>query len=213
MRRIIMACGLVLVLAVFCRTAVRAQQSSADKTAAAPAAMQAPTPGPEMDRLKFLIGTWDVQGEYLKTPLTGEGGKQTGWYKAQLGPGGFSIIADFEDESPLGKEIGHELFAWDPATSGYTTATVGNFPGLIVGKAQWEGDNFVTQLDFNYGRRRNSQSRRLLACRRKNFSHRGVVSDGRRAVSADVEGYRDKKITYRVNRSWPVCVEDLKSAS
>jgi hypothetical protein len=151
MRRIIMACGLVLVLAVFCRTAVRAQQSSADKTAAAPAAMQAPTPGPEMDRLKFLIGTWDVQGEYLKTPLTGEGGKQTGWYKAQLGPGGFSIIADFEDESPLGKEIGHELFAWDPATSGYTTATVGNFPGLIVGKAQWEGDNFVTQLDFNMG--------------------------------------------------------------
>jgi hypothetical protein len=150
-RRIIMACGLVLLLAVFCRTAVRAQQSSADKTAAAPAAMQAPTPGPEMDRLKFLIGTWDVQGEYLKTPLTGEGGKQTGWYKAQLGPGGFSIIADFEDESPLGKEIGHELFAWDAATSGYTTATVGNFPGLIVGKAQWEGNNLVTELDFKMG--------------------------------------------------------------
>jgi len=113
--------------------------------------MQEPKPGPEMDRLKLLIGTWDVQGEYLKTPLTGEGGKQTGWYKAQLGPGGFSIIADFEDESPLGKEIGHELFAWDATASAYTTATVGNFPGLVPGKAQWEGDNFVTQLDFKMG--------------------------------------------------------------
>jgi hypothetical protein len=155
MRRIITACGLPVVLfvalAVLGRSVVRAQQSSADKTAAAPAAMQEPKPGPEMDRLKFLIGTWDVQGEYLKTPLTGEGGKQTGWYKAQLGPGGFSIIADFEDESPLGKEIGHELFAWDASSSVYTTATVGNFPGMVAGKAKWEGENLVTELDFNMG--------------------------------------------------------------
>jgi hypothetical protein len=90
-------------------------------------------------------------GEYLKTPLTGEGGKQTGWYKAQLGPGGFSIVADFEDESPLGKEIGHELFAWDASSSAYTTATVGNFPGMVTGKAKWEGDNLVTELDFKMG--------------------------------------------------------------
>ena len=155
MRRIIKVCGLPVVLfvalALLCRTAVRAQQSSTEKPASPPAAMQEPKPGPEMDRLKFFVGTWDLKGEYLKTPLTGDGGKQTGWYKAQLGPGGFSIIADFEDDSPLGKEIGHELFAWDPTGSAYTTATVGNFPGLVVGKAQWEGDNLVTQLEFNMG--------------------------------------------------------------
>jgi hypothetical protein len=155
MRRFITVCGLpvvlFVVLVVLYRTAVRAQQSSADKTAAAPAAMQEPKPGPEMDRLKFLIGTWDMQGEYLKTPITGDGGKQTGWYKAQLGPGGFSIVADFEADSPLGKEIGHELFAWDPSSSAYATATVGNFPGVVTGKAQWEGDNLVTQLEFKMG--------------------------------------------------------------
>jgi len=33
---------------------------------------------------------------------------QTGWYKAHLGPGGFSIVADFEADSTLDTEIGHE---------------------------------------------------------------------------------------------------------
>lgn len=128
-----------------------AQQSTPEKKQAAPE-MQAPKPGPEMDRLKFLIGTWDLEGEYEKTPLTGEGGKQTGWYKAQLGPGGFSIIADFEAESSLGTEIGHEIITWDPKSNAYTTVTIGNnFPGALIGKAQWEGENLVKRVEFEMG--------------------------------------------------------------
>ena len=65
-------------------------------------ANEAPKPGPEMQKLNFLIGEWDMQAEYLKTPMTGDGGKATGWYKAQLGPGRFSVIADFEENGPLG---------------------------------------------------------------------------------------------------------------
>ncbi|HUJ33531.1 MAG TPA: hypothetical protein VLY23_19780 [Candidatus Acidoferrum sp.] len=151
MRRIALVCGLIISVAVLCQVAtLRAQQASTEK-AAAPAAMQEPKPSPEMDRMKFLVGTWDLEGEYLKTPLTGEGGKQTGWYKAQVGPGGFSIIADFEADSPIGKEIGHQLFAWDPNTGTYTTVTIGNFPGLLIGKAHWEGENLVTEVDFKMG--------------------------------------------------------------
>jgi hypothetical protein len=40
-----------------------------------------------------------------------QGGKAPGWYKAQLGPGGFSLIADFEADGPFGKEIGHQVLS------------------------------------------------------------------------------------------------------
>lgn len=128
-----------------------AQQSSTEKKDAAPA-MQAPKPGPEMDKVKFLIGAWTLDGEYLKSPMIPQGGKSTGWYKAALGPGGFSVIADFEGDGPLGKEIGHQVFSWDPKQNGYTVVTVGNnFPGALIGKAHWEGQNLVTETEFEEG--------------------------------------------------------------
>jgi hypothetical protein len=128
-----------------------AQQSSTEKPASPPK-MQAPQPGPEMQRLNFLVGDWTLDGEYLKTAVTGNGAKQTGWYKAHLGPGGFSIITDFEADSTLDNEIGHELLTWDPKKDAYTTVTVGNgFPGAIIGIAKWEGDNLVVQTEFGTG--------------------------------------------------------------
>jgi hypothetical protein len=137
-----------VVLVAMLGISLRAQQSSTEKPASPPA-MQAPQPGPEMQRLNFLVGDWTMDGEYLKSPMTGNGAKQTGWYKAHLGPGGFSIIADFEADSTLDNEIGHELFTWDPKKDAYTTVTVGNgFPGAIIGTAKWEGDNLVLQTEF-----------------------------------------------------------------
>ena len=111
-----------------------------------------PGPGPEMDKMKFLVGLWDYNGEYKKTAMVPNGGKESGWYKAQLGPGGFSLIADFDADGPMGKEIGHELIAWDPGEKAYKVYIAGNtFPGVIAGTGRWEGSNFVTTSEFNYG--------------------------------------------------------------
>jgi hypothetical protein len=137
-----------MVLVAMLGIGLPAQQSSTEKPASPPA-IQAPQPGPEMQRLNFLLGDWTMDGEYLKSPMTGNGAKQTGWYKAHLGPGGFSIIADFEADSSLDNEIGHELLTWDPKKDAYTTVTVGNgFGGAIIGSAKWEGDNLVIQTEF-----------------------------------------------------------------
>jgi hypothetical protein len=147
MRKAGMMLGFVMLVATV-GISLRAQQSSTEKPASPPA-MQAPQPGPEMQRLNFLVGDWTMDGEYLKSPMTGDGAKQTGWYKAHLGPGGFSIIADFEADTTLDTEIGHEVLTWDPKKDAYTTVTVGNgFPGAIVGTAKWEGDNLVIQTEF-----------------------------------------------------------------
>jgi hypothetical protein len=130
---------------------LKAALMAAVLTAVVATAQEMPKPGPEMDRVKFLIGTWTLNGEYPKSSMVPQGGKSTGWYKGQLGPGGFSVIADFESDGPLGKEIGHQVFTWDPKQSVYTVVTVGNFPGAIIGKAHWEGENLITESEFEFG--------------------------------------------------------------
>jgi len=148
MMRVSWKFGSILIAAALVVCSVAARRSHQDKKQPAEAQMQMPKPGPEMDRLKFLIGTWDWNADYEKSPMVPQGGKSTGWYKAQLGPGGFSIIADFDADGPLGEEIGHQVISWDPNQNAYTAITVGNFPGAVVGKSHWDGENLVTESDF-----------------------------------------------------------------
>jgi len=149
MRRALHALRFSILAALLAITAV-AQEPSKDKKAEA-AESQAPQPGPEMERMKFLLGSWEFKGGYEKTPMAPEGGAETGWYKGRLGPGGFSVITDFELDGPFGKEIGHQIFVWVAKQNAYTVVTVGNFPGAVIGKSQWEGPNLVTHSDFGMG--------------------------------------------------------------
>jgi len=144
MMRIVKIVAIALAFAIV----AGAQESSEQKKTAAQE-MKAPKPGAEMERIKFLIGRWNTDSEYEKSPMIPEGGKSTGWYEARLGPGGFSIIADFEESGPMGPEIGHEVISWDPKEEAYTVVTVGNaFPGAVIGKCRWEGDKLVAEHDF-----------------------------------------------------------------
>jgi len=151
MKRISRKIGGAAIAAALIVCSVAAWRPFQDKKEPADAAKQMPKPGPEMERLKFLIGSWDWDAEYLKTPMVPDGGKSKGWYKAQLGPGGFSIIADFDADGPFGEEIGHQIIAWDKKQNAYTSVIVGNFPGAVIGKSHWDGDNLVTETEFSSG--------------------------------------------------------------
>ncbi len=145
----------ILTAAIFGKS-VLAKAAAQDKAQEKPQKQEQPSmmpgPGPQMDKMKFLVGLWDYTGEYKKSAMVPEGGKESGWYKAQLGPGGFSLIADFDVNGPMGKEIGHELIAWDPGEKAYKVYVAGNsFPGVVAGTGRWEGANFVTTSEFNYG--------------------------------------------------------------
>ena len=135
-----------------CLAAARAARSASHDGKSSNAQMAMPQPGPEMEKLHFLIGSWDWDAEYVKSPMMPEGQKQKGWYKAQLGPGGFSIIADFEADAADHNEIGHEVLTWDPKKKAYDAITVGNgFPGAVIGASHWEGDTLVTESQFETG--------------------------------------------------------------
>jgi hypothetical protein len=112
----------------------------------------APTPGPEMDQLKFLRGYWRYVSIYDKTSFYPNGGKGSGTYITTEGPGGFSQIAEFSGISPDGRESGHEVTTWDSQEHVYKSYVFGNnFPACIVRTGHWDGTTLIFDADFVLG--------------------------------------------------------------
>jgi Protein of unknown function (DUF1579) len=130
-----------------------ATQQAQDKAAGTAAQKEpAPTPGPEMDQLKFLRGYWHYVSTYEKTSFYPNGGKGSGTYITTEGPGGFSQVAEFSGTSPDGREAGHEVTTWDPQEGAYKSYVFGNnFPGCIVRTGRWDGTTLIFDADFVLG--------------------------------------------------------------
>jgi hypothetical protein len=147
-------CGLVFA-SVLLVAASAGQQSgqSTDKKAPTPSApvMQVATPGPEMERLKFLRGKWKYTEIYIKTSSFSNGGTGKGTYVAAAGRGRFSQIADFQGVSPEGDIAGHEVITWDPSEGVYKSYVfANNFSGCFTKKGHWEGNKLVFAGEFAY---------------------------------------------------------------
>jgi hypothetical protein len=151
MRKAGIMLGLVMLVAMV-EISLRAQQSSNDKPASPPA-MQAPQPGPEMVRLqKFYLGTWDYTETYPKSPFAPEGGVNTGVYKSELGPGGFSLINHFHSQGPVGDFEGLLIMTWEPKEKAYKSYIFGNdFPGAVVEVGNIEADALVFRGEMTTG--------------------------------------------------------------
>ena len=109
-------------------------------------------PGPEMEKLKFLVGHWTYTDTYEKSSFYPEGGVGTGVYDARPGPGGFSLILDFSEHTPMGEEIGHGILTWDPKENAYREYFAGNdFPGVYASTGHWEGETFVLMGELDLG--------------------------------------------------------------
>jgi hypothetical protein len=151
MRRVGISLSLIVLVAMVV-VVVAARQSSTDKPASA-SVMQAPQPGPEMVRLqKFYLGTWDYTETYPQSPFAPEGGVNTGVYKSELGPGGFSLINRFHSQGPVGDFEGMLIMTWEPKGKAYKSYIFGNdFPGGIVETANFEGDTLVFRGEMTMG--------------------------------------------------------------
>ncbi len=152
MRRAGISLSLIVLVAMVGIGLAAARQSSTDKPASA-AAMQAPQPGPEMIRLqKFYLGTWDYTETYPKSSFAPEGGANTGVYKSELGPGGFSLINHFHSQGPVGDFEGLLIMTWDPREKAYKSYIFGNdFPGAVVETGNFEGDVLVFRGEITTG--------------------------------------------------------------
>lgn len=107
-------------------------------------------PGPEMAQLQFRLGDWNVVSTYPKSALFPDGGEEHGTYSCHPGPGGFSIVADFQAEGLEGSIQGLQITTWDPKENAYLDYTFGNeFPGAYEQQGHWDGDNLVMGGQFD----------------------------------------------------------------
>jgi hypothetical protein len=119
------------------------------ESAASPASKPA---APEIDRLKFYLGTWDYTESYPKSAFYPEGGKNTGVYTSKLGPGGNSLENSFHSQGPVGDFEGLLIMTWDPKEKSYKSYAFGNdFPGCLVQTGNFEGDTLVYRGEFSMG--------------------------------------------------------------
>lgn len=126
---------------------LRAQAATDPKAAAAPA-MPRPKPGPEMEKLKPMIGTWQVE-ELHEPGFMGPGGKGHGIGHVTLGPGGLSLQINYQSGSGHMKGFkGHGILAWDAEAKCYKQAWSDNMmPMIMTSTGNWDGADFVMNTE------------------------------------------------------------------
>ena len=110
-------------------------------------------PLPEMQRLANLyVGAWTYTETYPKSPMSPQGGVNTGVYISELGPGGNSIFNHFRSQGPVGNFEGTLVMTWDAQENAYKAYAFGDgFPGAIVETGQFEGDALVFRAELPMG--------------------------------------------------------------
>ena len=126
-------------------TPLPAKDKSDDKKAPPPTmADMMPKPGPEMAKIKGMVGTWSVE-ETMETSPMGPGGKGHGISHVSSGPGGLSILIDYRSIGGHMKGYkGHGAVAWDAEAKAYKQIWTDNMMAMImVSTGAWEDDKLV----------------------------------------------------------------------
>lgn len=110
-----------------------------------------PKPGPEMQRIDWLVGTWTYTEKY-EPSIFGPAGEGKGTMTVKLGPGGLSHIIDFKTVGSHGTAIGHEIWTWSPREKKYVAFAVGNeFAGPLRFSGNWEGEELAMTGTLDLG--------------------------------------------------------------
>jgi len=80
---------------------------------------QMPKPSPELKRLGYFLGRWNIEGEMKPGPM-GPGGKFTGTETDEWFPGRFFVISHSSMKSPMGEIRGLSVLGYDPEKKVYT---------------------------------------------------------------------------------------------
>jgi len=105
----------------------------------------------EMDKLRFLVGTWHADDRYEITAINPAGGAGAGHYRIVLGPGDWSLIIDYSYDAPQGRSSGHQVLTWDPKRSCYVGCGVtSRGAGCLEIVGHWEQDTLTLSGQFEF---------------------------------------------------------------
>jgi hypothetical protein len=104
-----------------------------------------------MEPLKFYIGDWNYTEEYPKSALFPNGGHNTGYWTAQIGPRGLSIVHTFASQGTGDNYQGLELMTWDPKDKLYRDHSLWfDSPDQWTYTGHFEGNVLVYRGEFDF---------------------------------------------------------------
>jgi hypothetical protein len=130
---------LLAVFTVFLATSIQAQ-----------APQGPPKPGPEVKKLDYNVGTWNVEGE-AKPFGPMPGGKFTATEKCEWYSGGFFVMCHSEGTGPMGPAKGISFMGYDPNEKVYTYHEFTSTGEAIDSKGTVNGDTWTWTAESKMG--------------------------------------------------------------
>jgi hypothetical protein len=109
-----------------------------------------PKPGPELKKLDYNIGTWNVEGE-AKPFGPMPGGKFTATEKCEWYSGGFFVMCHSEGTGPMGPAKGVSFIGYDPNEKVYTYHEFTSTGEAIDSKGTVTGDTWNWTAESKMG--------------------------------------------------------------
>jgi len=109
-----------------------------------------PKPGPEIKKLAYNVGTWNVEGD-AKAFGPMPGGKVTSTEKCSWYSGGFFVTCHSESTGPMGTEKGVSFMGYDADQKVYTYHEFGSSGDVIDSKGTVNGDTWNWTADSKMG--------------------------------------------------------------
>ena len=103
-------------------------------------------PAPEMTKLiKMLSGSWTTDEKAEPGPMTPKGATAKGSATFKAGPGGMSLMEDYNSpHGVMGPFHGHGVTWWDAQAGAYKTTWCDSMsPACMVFTSKWKGDQLV----------------------------------------------------------------------
>ena len=112
--------------------------------------MEAPKPGPEVQKLGYFVGTWNSSGEIKENPMM-PAGKMTSVDKCEWFSGGFQVVCHSTGKMAMGTMHGLGIAAYNAGEKVYTymIADSSGYSGMSKGTV--DGDTWTYTSDEKMG--------------------------------------------------------------
>lgn len=125
-----------------------------EKPAAAATPSGMPKPAPEMDKIKWMVGTWQCTGKTMASPMGPEHPTEVE-VKAEMAFDGMWMLAHYREKktaqnpTPISSE---DYWTYDPAQKMFTRVAVDNTGSFMTGTSKgWEKGKLVWTVEGMMG--------------------------------------------------------------
>jgi hypothetical protein len=132
-----------------------ANAAPAANPAPAPATSQIarPQPSPEIQKLATMMsGRWTTREQFFASASVAQNGSGRGMDVIHSGPGGLSLVSEYNSSGSSGKFSGLGVILWQADLESYLLYWTDNIaPGMLLLRGNWQGDKLVFSGDTTSG--------------------------------------------------------------